>query len=68
MDHNIETGDKMNTKRDSFPFISKEGVFFVVGGKEKQNNQIILSKGELQRLKRKLNEIDIDKFFWKQVI
>ena len=56
---------------DYFPFITKEGKMFVIGTMSgtdsKFDNHVVLSKLELKRLRRKLNEIDIDKFFWKQV-
>ncbi len=57
--------------RHYFPFITKEGEYFKIGqkiGNSPSGNKILLSKIELKRLKRKLNEIDIDKFFWKQEI
>ncbi len=52
-----------------FPFISKEGEYFVIGTTYPviERNKITLSKLELKRLKRKLDEIDIDGFFWTWV-
>lgn len=51
-----------------FPFVRKGGQYFVIGAKDTQSNEILLSKKEIERLKAKLNEIDIDKFYWKNVI
>ena len=56
---------------DCWPFITKEGDMFVLGPSSGTSsifgNDMVLSKRELKRLKRKLNEIDIDTFFWKRV-
>lgn len=55
-------------KEKIFPFIRREEDYFVIGAKDTQSNEILLSKNEIKRLKSKLNEMDIDKFYWKSVI
>ncbi len=48
-----------------FPFISKEGRYFVICACNAETPKLYLNTIEMKRLKKKMNEIDIDKFFWK---
>lgn len=52
----------------TFPYIRKEGIYFVIGAKNTQVNEIKISKRELIILRKKLNMIEEDKFYWKSVL
>lgn len=60
----------MTTKENQkWPFIKKEGEYFVIGAKESDlRNQMYLSKPEMKRLIQKVKDIDVDTFWWKEVV
>jgi len=58
-------GNENDLKR--FPWITKEGGYFSIGTRDGANNRVLLSNKEIKILCMKLKNINIDKFFWKEI-